>query len=264
MRSAAEKKKLNTFIVDDEQYSIDLLSQELGKFPHIEIIGAETQYTKAKKGIIDLQPDLVFFDVEMPCKSGFELLHDLRQQMKINFYYIFHTAYDKYTIQALRESAFDYILKPVQYNELKEALNRLDEHRVVASETQQVSTQLYPSPGDIITLPTFTGIRFLKSNEVVYIKYVKEKGWNKGSWFACLYNCDELRLRSGINAQKLLDILAKYGFIQINQSSIVNPNYINTIEVKTRRCILLPPFENSNQVISRNNMVSIREQFESF
>ncbi len=255
------KKKLNTFIVDDEQYAIDLLILELKKISQINIIGSETHYNKAIRTIKGVKPDLIFLDIEMPCKSGFELLHELRKQVDFDFYVIFYTAYDKYAIQALRESALDYILKPVQKEELLATIERLNQKEKQLTG-QQFDNKLFPHPGNIITLPTYTGIRFMKSNEIVWSQYRKEPGWNKGTWTLHLYNFEELRLRSGLNAKRLFEFIGNGLFIQINQSAIVNMNYINTIEVKSKRCILLPPFEKLELIVSRNFMADIRSRFE--
>lgn len=253
--------KIKAYIVDDEPYSIDLLSQELSNFKQIQLVGYEMDYFKARNSIIELKPDVIFLDIEMPQKSGFELLHELRLKMPGRFHCIFHTAYDKYSIQALRESAFDYILKPVKAHELKSAIDRLYQS---LHENLQVatSTVIFPSQGEIITFPTHTGVRFFKTHEIIYIYFEKEKGWKKGYWFLYLYDHQVVRLRSGLNSAKLNDMLADKKFLQINQSTLINLNYVSSIEQKSQECMFLPPYNNIILKISRHYMKNVREQFD--
>ena len=110
---------IKTIIVDDEINSIHNLEEDLKAYPEIEILDTITSSQKAKKSIIQYQPDLLFLDVEMPYINGIELLQEIRPYVRNNMRVIFYSAFDKYMLDALRASAFDYLLKPYQTNELK-------------------------------------------------------------------------------------------------------------------------------------------------
>ena len=194
--------------------------------------------------------------------SGFELLRELRENTIIPFFTIFYTAYEKYVVQALRESAFDFILKPANEKELKDVIARVKEKRIMQDFQQPDVTTSFPNLGEIIALPTPTGLRFLKKNEVALIQYDKKPGWSKSYWYAFLFNQEIIRLKSGINSLQLFRFMGHRDFVQVNQSVIVNLNYVCNIEIKTRRCIMLPPFTNTKLVISRNCLTNIRERFE--
>ncbi|MFC0877228.1 LytR/AlgR family response regulator transcription factor [Saccharicrinis sp. FJH2] len=254
--------KINTIIIDDDPLAIKTLTQMLSDFNEIRIVDTATTYPAAKKVILDNQPDLLFLDIEMPNKTGFELLMDIQPGIEKPVSIVFCTAYEKYTIQALRESAIDYLLKPVSKDELSAAVNRFkqknknDERNAVRHLAETIND-------DIITLPTSTGIKFLKRNEIVLVKYQREKGWTKSYWYVRLFNEEIMRLRSGMNAATIMQLFGEKHFLRVNQSAIVNLNYLNTIEIKTRQCVLLPPFDTYHLCVSRNCMTHIRERFDS-
>jgi two-component system LytT family response regulator len=256
--------KISAYIVDDEQHAIDVLRDSLLQCKEIKLVGASKNANHAKKQIIELEPELLFLDVEMPCLSGFELLKELREKTRIPFFTIFYTAYEKYIVQALRESAFDFILKPVNEKELKNVVNRVKEKRNVQNLQQPEVMTSFPNLGEIIALPTPTGLRFLKKSEIALIQYDKKIGWSKSFWYVIRFNRETIRLKSGVNSTHLFRFMGHQSFVQINQSVIVNLNYVCNIEIKTRRCILLPPFTNTKLIISRNCMTNIRERFEVF
>lgn len=256
------QSKISTYIVDDEQHAIDTLSDSLQQYDGIDLIGTSKNANNARKSIIKLKPELLFLDVEMPGQSGFELLREIKKDVDTPFFTIFYTAYEKYVIQALRESAFDFILKPVRETELRNAIERIHKKRKAPDLPQQDITGSFPNLGEIIALPTPTGLRFLKKNEVALIQHEKKPGWSKSYWFASLFNQEVIRLKTGINSTQLFRFMGHQNFVQVNQSVIVNLNYVCNIEIKTRRCVMLPPFNHTNLLISRNCMANIRERFE--
>ena len=110
-----------TIIVDDEKGCRDSLEELLKDIPEIAIVAVSNSIASALKAIANFQPQLVFLDIEMPGGSGFELLEKINP---INFDIIFTTAYDKYAIKAIKYSALDYLLKPIDLDELNKAINR--------------------------------------------------------------------------------------------------------------------------------------------
>lgn len=126
--------QIRAVIVDDESSSRFVLGQVLReKFPMIQVVGEASGAEEAFGIINDLQPTLVFLDIQMPGKNGFDLLRMFRH---IEFEIIFVTSYDKYAINAIRFSALDYLLKPINLEELSEALKRAQQHIAVKSWRQ--------------------------------------------------------------------------------------------------------------------------------
>ena len=104
--------EITVIIIDDDLGSIQKLQNDLLAFSEVRILDTATTAELGKRHILKYQPDLVFLDVELPDMSGFDLLDDIRDDILPNLRVVFYTVYDKYILDALRASAFDYLLKP--------------------------------------------------------------------------------------------------------------------------------------------------------
>jgi two-component system LytT family response regulator len=162
---------LRALLIDDEVHCIETLRYELQlNCPQVQIVGTASSGPAGIESIKELEPDLVFLDIEMPGMSGFEML---RQLGKMDFAVIFVTAYDQYALQAFRCAATDYLLKPVISDQLKDAVNRVTDNK---KEPQQAKMQLeallynlregIKSPR--IALPTGRGIDFVEAGDILY------------------------------------------------------------------------------------------------
>jgi two-component system LytT family response regulator len=253
-------EKIKTAIIDDEETYLFSLIEHLSLYPEIELQAFASKYKQAKKVLENNQLDLVFMDIEMPSKNGFELLNETRLAGNSNFKVVFYTAYDKYLMQALRESAFDYLIKPVKPEELKLVIERYKtQHNL---QPKLVTTHSLSQLSEIISLPTPTGIRFLEKNSIVYFECTSDSIFDKKCWQAVLYDQSTLKLRTNTVAKEIIDFVGPAKFMRINPTFIVNINYLSTIEFSTRICQLLPPFNKLNIVVSRSNMAEIREKFD--
>ncbi|MFD2203106.1 LytR/AlgR family response regulator transcription factor [Shivajiella indica] len=110
------------YIVDDENLAVKELETMLALFPNIQVIGSNERASKAIVEINDKKPDLIFLDINMPGTNGFELLEQLDEAPEV----IFVTAYDEFAIRAFEVNALDYILKPVNPERLKDAIQKLE------------------------------------------------------------------------------------------------------------------------------------------
>ena len=254
---------IKAVIIDDDKECIFSLKEHLSLFPEIELQGFASHYSKAVNLITKTTPDLVFLDVEMPGKNGFELLNDVRNVQKTNFKVIFYTAYDKYMVKALRESAFDYILKPIDPKELRNSIERFKSVRHIPAKTPSIQTLSYlPGAQDIISLPTNTGLKFMNKNAVVLFQCLKESFTDKPCWKVVLNDQSLVKLRIGTTANEILDYMGNNLFVQINQSTILNMNYLFEIEYKTRDCLLVPPFNCFQLTVSRIQMSELKDKFD--
>ena len=111
-------------IIDDDEYSADNLCLELKRYGQLVVEGIARNGSNGKKMIDKLRPDILFLDVELPDMKGIELLEQINSCVTWNMQVIFYTAYDKYMINAIRESAFDYLLKPIDRKELECIITR--------------------------------------------------------------------------------------------------------------------------------------------
>lgn len=116
---------MKALVVDDSRLARNELKRLLKDFDHIDVIGEAANATEAKEFIEEKKPDLVFLDIQMPGKNGFELLEDLEDVPEV----IFTTAYDEYAIKAFEYNALDYLQKPIQKDRLAGALNKIQEKK---------------------------------------------------------------------------------------------------------------------------------------
>ena len=254
-------KRISTVIIDDDKEAIFELQSYLELMPQVEIKGIATDYRKAIKLINEQSPDLVFLDIEMPGKTGFELLKEFEKPgSHRNFDVIFHTAYDKYTIQALRESAFDFLLKPPRETELKEAIQRYLRQKSILTEVKAEHSGLRMNL--MVSLPTNTGLQFLPKADIVYVECQKTALNLRSSWSVVLNNHQTIKLHPNSGAISIIKHLGAESFIPLSQSFIVNVSFVNMIEYKTHTCYLFPPFDVKPIKISRQYMVALRDRFD--
>jgi DNA-binding LytR/AlgR family response regulator len=128
---------LRTLIVDDEPVARQVLREELGGFPDIEIVGEAADGADALRAIAELKPDLVLLDLEMPVLGGFDVIHRLPEGALPVV--IIVTAYDQHAIRAFEAGALDYLLKPVSQERLEKALDRA---RALHGKTRDVAESL--------------------------------------------------------------------------------------------------------------------------
>src|ERR1041384_932805 len=125
---------IKAILVDDEMHGLDTLSILLADFcPEVQVIDRCSSAKKALESIAKLKPDLVFLDIEMPVMNGFELLEQFDE---IPFSVIFTTSYDQYAIKAIRFSALDYLLKPIDPKELIAAVHKVQLQKSPPSSDQ--------------------------------------------------------------------------------------------------------------------------------
>ena len=115
---------ISAILVDDEKLASEELAYQLKEFPDIDIIATASNGLEALKLIQDLEPDLVFMDVQMPGLDGMGVIRKLREQDVPLPYFVMATAYDQYAVEAFRWEALDYVLKPVDKERLTVAVER--------------------------------------------------------------------------------------------------------------------------------------------
>lgn len=122
--SARATATISTILVDDESLALGELSHLLKDFPDIEVIGTASNGIQAVEAIENLEPDLVFLDVQMPGLDGISAIRKLREKNIPLPYFVLATAFDQYAIEAFRLEALDYILKPIEKSRLEETIER--------------------------------------------------------------------------------------------------------------------------------------------
>src|SRR5277367_5320529 len=122
--AAAVSVALSAIVVDDEKLASDELSYQLRDFPDVEVVATASNGIEAVQLIMDLEPDLVFLDVQMPGLDGMGVIRKLHEREIPLPYFVMATAYDQYAVEAFRWEALDYLLKPVEKDRLALAVER--------------------------------------------------------------------------------------------------------------------------------------------
>jgi len=214
-------RELTAILIDDESNSRNALHQKLiTNCPDIKIV-AECE--NGEKGILAIEkhkPDIVFLDVEMPRMNGFVMLQQLQQR---NFELIFTTAYDQYAIQAIRFSALDYLVKPIEVKALKEAVERARERRQIELPNQRIETLLHnlvneQQHNSRIAIPSQDAIQFVQLADIVYLE--------AESNYTSIYMQEAERIFVARTLKDYEDLLPANQFFRIHHSFIINTNHM--------------------------------------
>ncbi len=139
---AAPQTTISAILVDDEKLASEELAFQLREFADIEIIATASNGLEAVKLIEDLEPDLVFLDVQMPGLDGMSVIRKLREKNIPLPYFVMATAYDQYAVEAFRWEALDYLLKPVERSRLELAIERA--RKAITEKTKAAPAELPP------------------------------------------------------------------------------------------------------------------------
>lgn len=160
-------REINVAIIDDEEKAIKLLREEIETFrePLLKILFTTTDPLTGIKKAKELKPDILFLDIQMPVKSGIEVLRDLRDDSDFDCHVVFQTGYEKYTIDALREAAFDFIMKPVERPDLSNMINRFLNLKYKSSFRDKIN-HIQEKGNQRISLPTADGVCFSRKTRL--------------------------------------------------------------------------------------------------
>ncbi|MES2732817.1 MAG: response regulator [Bacteroidota bacterium] len=207
---------MRALIIDDERLARSELRRMLEVFPRIDIVGEAVNAEEALQKIDELSPDLLFLDIQMPGKNGFELLSSLEGKVPD---VIFTTAYDEYALKAFEFNALDYLLKPIDSQRLAEAIQKVDEnerHEVQKKENIKILTE-----HDQV---------FVKDGEKCwFVKLGKVRLFESMGNYVRLHFDDQkpLILKSLNTLEERLDINT---FFRANRKHIINLQWIEKIE----------------------------------
>ncbi len=211
---------ITAIIVDDEVHSSNALKAKLGRhFPEVEVVAVCRGGKEGIASIDQLRPQILFLDIEMPRMNGFAMLQQLRYTA---FHLIFVTAYDHYAIKAIRFSAMDYLVKPVDIIELRAAIERVKEQRqsIPGKKLELLLDNLRQKKETRhrIAVPAGNGLEFVKLETIIYLE--------------ASINYTQLFVTGGRNfmVSKTLkdfeEILPLERFIRIHNSYIVNKAFV--------------------------------------
>lgn len=223
---------ITAVIIEDELSGIDNLTLLLSKFcPGVKLVGTARSAKEGRQVILDLKPNLVFLDIEMPYGNGFDLIESIE---KIEFEVIFVTAFDKYALRAIKSSAIDYLLKPIDIEELIKAVNKAADNVANKREKEQIKTLLNnigPKKLEKIALPTGNGMLFIKTADV--IRCEAEGGY---TWF---YLTGRPKILTTKNLGEYDEMLEDSDFIRVHHQHLVNFEHITEYKKGTSPTLVM-------------------------
>lgn len=212
---------LKAVIIDDEKDSRQILAGYLKKYcPDVSVVDFGESVATGLEAIEKHSPDVVFLDIEMPYGNGFDLLD---QAKDISFETVFVTAFDNYAIQALNQSAAYYLLKPIDIDELVNAVEKIKRERVAENYTQHSKVLLdnirtKSASHQKVMLPTMEGFEIVPVNTIMYCEaednFTRFHFENRQP----LLICRTLKFFE--------DVLKDHAFIRIHRSFLINPEYV--------------------------------------
>jgi two-component system LytT family response regulator len=212
---------INCIIIDDEPANIRVLKKLLLEFcPDTLVTGSASDADEGEKVITKLQPDLVFLDIEMPYGNAFDLLDRL---MPVKFEVIFVTAFNDYTLKAFKYSALDYLLKPVNIEELRAAVQKASERQRLRNTNQQLNNLLAnlrePHPSSYkLALPSMEGLAFVPIDTITRCE--------ASGGYTIFYLKTGEKILSAKNIKEYEEILPAATFIRVHNSHIINLMFI--------------------------------------
>ncbi|MCD4694995.1 MAG: LytTR family DNA-binding domain-containing protein [Bacteroidales bacterium] len=212
--------KLKTIIVDDEQDAVSFIKSIIQEYcPKLEVVGTANSAKDGSKLIINKTPDLVFLDVEMPHGSGFDLLANFPDN---TFDVIFVTAFNHYAIKAIKFSAVDYILKPININEFIKAVDKVVDSKASNQGRHENFSTLLENirstlPGKL-AIPTAEGMEYLNTKEIMRVEADRSYSW--------FFMADRRKILVSRNLKEYQELLSDRNFFRTHNSHLINLEYV--------------------------------------
>jgi two-component system LytT family response regulator len=240
--------KKNAIIIDDERLARNELKKMLVLHPEIEVIGEAANADEGLNLINELNPDLILLDVQMPVKTGFDLLQELEKLPAV----IFTTAYDEYAIRAFEVNALDYLLKPIDPKRLSDAVQKflaIDEKEMLFSENRS-DIRLSLSESDQVFVKDGEKCWFVKLAEIRLFESV-------GNYARVFFGPNKPLILKSLNS--LEERLDPRTFFRANRKHIVNLRMIERVEPFFNGGLLLEIKGGEKIEVSRRQAVRFKE-----
>jgi two-component system, LytTR family, response regulator len=211
---------MRAIVIDDERLARKELINLLNQLETVEVVGEAVNVDDAKEKIEQLQPDVIFLDIQMPEKTGFDLLEELDHVPHV----IFTTAYDEYALKAFQVNALDYLLKPIEPKRLEDAINKLlgkiessskrDEGGVFSNQKKlTLEDQVFVKDGDRCWFVRLSNVRLFESD---------------GNYIKVYFDNFKPMIHKSLNA--LDERLDEKSFFRASRKHIINLGWVEAIE----------------------------------
>jgi two-component system LytT family response regulator len=214
---------MRALIIDDEKKARSILAKYLNMYcPEITIVAEADSVESGVRVINEHQPDVVFLDIMLPDGSGFNLLNKIKQ---INFKTVFVTSYSQYAIKAMKYSAFDYVLKPVDIDELRTVIDRLKSVVLPAVDTTTKLEFLENKMNN--AEQTLTKIVLATNNSLYVVEIDDIINCEAQDNYTLFHLADATRIIVSRTLKEYEELLQEHNFIRVHKSHLINFNYVN-------------------------------------
>ena len=226
---------LTTILIDDSPQARRLLRLMLAEhLPNVQILAEATNGTEGFELAQQHQPDFLLLDIEMPEKTGLQLAEELLHY-ELNCEIIFTTAYSEYAIQAFRLSAIDYLLKPIQEQDLIEAIRKVQDEKNIVQDRkrlQMLTQNLQKDKPQMLCLPVLNGYEYV---EIAQIEYIEAEGS-----YVNIQLSSGKKILISKNLKYFETLLENFQFfLRVHRSFLVNKSYIKSVKVGEKSTILM-------------------------
>ena len=242
---------IRAILIDDETNALDVLEWQIKNYcPQIEILGKCNNVKDGIALIKAVSPDLIFLDIEMPVQNGFSLLEAFEHP---EFDIIFTTAYNQYAIKAFKFSAFDYLLKPIDADDLIAAIGRYSNKKntSVKEQLKVLSTQLQQKNLNRIAISSSDGLMMLRPEQIVRCE--SESNYTK----VFLENKQKIVVAKTLG--ELEGVLSDFQFYRIHHSHLVNLNHVQSYIRNDGGYVMMS--DGTHITVARNRKNGFIEQF---
>ena len=226
---------LTAILIDDSPQARRLLRLMLAEhLPNVQILAEATNGTEGFELAQQHQPDFLLLDIEMPEKTGLQLAEELLHY-ELNCEIIFTTAYSEYAIQAFRLSAIDYLLKPIQEQDLIEAIRKVQDEKNIVQDRkrlQMLTQNLQKDKPQMLCLPVLNGYEYV---EIAQIEYIEAEGS-----YVNIQLSSGKKILISKNLKYFETLLENFQFfLRVHRSFLVNKSYIKSVKVGEKSTILM-------------------------
>jgi two-component system LytT family response regulator len=210
---------IKAILIDDEKNALEMLEWQLQQYcPQITIVAQCRSAAEGIEAIREHRPELIFLDIEMPKQNGFELLESFPEP---DFNVIFTTAYDKFAIKAFKYAALDFLLKPIDADDLTATIERYQKKRssVERSKIELLLQQLQPKRMQKIPLPTQDGILFVQPDDIVHFE--------SSSNYCRIHFLNKQKLLIAKTLKEVEELLKEHSFYRVHNSHLINLSHIS-------------------------------------
>jgi two-component system, LytTR family, response regulator len=244
---------MKAIIIDDEPDAVELLQLRLQQYcPQVQVVATFTSSVKGAAAINKHRPELVFLDIEMPQMNGFQVLEAVEN---INFALIFVTAYDKFALKAFKFSAIDYLLKPIDVQELQKAIKKVEKlqqttHDQIEHLKQQFTNTHRPTTNKI-ALPYQNGVAFVSIKDIIYCE--SDDSYTK------FFLADGHHYLVTKPLKEIQELLEDRGFLRIHRQYMINLDHIKKLLKGEGSYVVMT--NNQSIPVSRMNKDKLAAQF---